>query len=141
MFGREFPDGGMNQAGLSISEMTLRGTRYPAGPFTTRLYHHAWMQYLLDNFATVPEVIDSLETVVPEGHCEWHFFLADREGRAAVIEFLDGRTVVRTGDALPWKLLTNSSYAEALTLLSEFEGFGGSRRLEPTPTPGLTCAS
>lgn len=133
VFGKEFPDGGMNESGLYVGEMTLRGTKYPTGPYLTRLYHHAWVQYLLDNFSTVPEVIDALASVVPEGHCEWHFFVSDREGRAAVIEFLEGRTVVRTGEALPWKLLTNSSYVESLTLLSEFEGFGGSRMLKPAP--------
>jgi len=133
VFGRQFPDGGMNEAGRCISEMTLRGTRYPEGPYLTRLYHHAWVQYLLDSFATVPEVIDSLANVVPEGHCQWHFFAADREGRAAVIEFLDRKVVVRTGDALPWKLLTNSTYEDGLGLLAEFEGFGGLRKLEPAP--------
>ncbi len=133
VFGREFPDGGMNEAGLYLGEMTLRGTRYPTGSGLTRLYHGAWIQYLLDSFATVPEVIDSLSRVVPEGHCQWHFFVSDREGRAAVIEFLDGKTVVRTGEALPWSLLTNSTYEAGLLLLAEFEGFGGTRKLEPTP--------
>jgi penicillin V acylase-like amidase (Ntn superfamily) len=133
VFGREFPDGGMNEAGLYVGEMTLRGTRYPTESGLTRLYHGAWIQYLLDSFATVPEVVDALGKVVPEGHCQWHFFVSDREGRAAAIEFLDGKTVVRTGDALPWKLLTNSTYDAGLSLLAEFEGFGGSRKLEPTP--------
>lgn len=133
VFGREFPDGGMNEAGLYVGEMTLRGTRYPTESGLTRLYHGAWIQYLLDGFATVPEVIDSLANVVPEGHCQWHFFVSDREGRAAAIEFLDGKTVVRTDDALPWKLLTNSTYEAGLSLLAEFDGFGGTRKLEPAP--------
>lgn len=133
VFGREFPDGGMNEAGLYVGEMTLRGTRYPTGSALTRIYHGSWIQYLLDSFATVPEVLEDLDRVVPEGHCQWHFFIADREGRAAVIEFLDGVTVVHTGDALPWKLLTNSTYGDGLALLAEFKGFGGSRELAPTP--------
>lgn len=133
VFGREFPDGGMNEAGVYVGEMTLRGTRYPAGGDLVTVYHHAWIQYLLDSFATVSEVLDSLSTVVPEGHCQWHFFVADREGRAAVVEFIEGRTVVRTGDRLPWKLLANSSYDESLELLAEFEGFGGSRTVELAP--------
>lgn len=130
VFGREFPDGGMNEAGLYVGEMTLLGTVYPMDPAPRRLYHHSWIQYLLDSFATVPEVLDSLSRVVPEGHCQWHFFAADREGRAAVVEFLEGRTVVRAGDDLPWKLLTNSTYAAALEQLPQFEGFGGGRTIE-----------
>lgn len=132
-FGREFPDGGMNEAGLYVGEMTLRGARYPTESGLTRLYHHAWVQYLLDSFATVTEAIDGIGKVVPEGHCQWHFFVSDREGRTAVIEFLDGKTVVRTDDSLPWKLLTNSTYEAGLSLLAEFEGFGGARKLEPAP--------
>jgi choloylglycine hydrolase len=132
VFGREFPDGGMNEAGLYVGEMTLLGTIYPTAPGLARLYHHAWIQYLLDGFATVPEALDSLSRVVPEGHCQWHFFVADREGRAAAIEFIDGATVVHAGETLPWKLLTNSTYAAGLDLLPQFEGFGGSRKLELT---------
>lgn len=78
-------------------------------------------------------MIDDLARVVPEGHCQWHFFVSDRAGRAAAIEFLDGKTFVRTGDSLPWKLLTNSTYGDGLALLAEFEGFGGSRKLAPAP--------
>lgn len=129
VFGREFPDGGMNEAGLYAGEMTLRGTVYPTDPGLAKLYHHAWIQHLLDSYATVPEVLASLSRVTPEGHCQWHFFVSDREGRAAAIEFTGGRTVVYTGESLPWKLLTNSTYAAGLELLTGFEGFGGDRKI------------
>ena len=48
---------------------------------------------------------------------------------------------MHTGDALPWKLLTNSTYEDGLGVLAEFEEFGGSRRLEPAPDCVRTCAS
>ena len=123
----------MNEAGLCISEMTLRGTRYPG-----RAVPH-------------PSVPPRLGAVPARqlrnraggdrqprerrarGHCQWHFFVSDRDGRAAVIEFLDGKTVVRTGDALPWKLLTNSTYEGRPVAARRVRGFGGSRRLEPAP--------
>lgn len=126
-FGKEFIDGGANEAGLYVGEMTLMATQWPESP-SVNAYHHQWMQYLLDNHASVPEALASLEKVVPAGHCRWHFFLADRDGRTAVVEFLDGRTTVFTGDAMPVPVLCNSRYDRELKRLAEFEKSG--ERLE-----------
>ena len=128
--GREFIDGGMNEAGLYVGEMTLLGSEYPEGPSLTRIYHHAWMQYLLDNFSTVQEVIDSLANVVPDGHCQWHFMVADREGRAAVIEFDEKKTHVYSGGTLPWPVSTNYTYPSCLKKLATFASFGGTRPID-----------
>lgn len=131
---REFLDGGMNEAGLYVGEMTLLGSVYPSDPKVPAFYHHQWMQYLLDSFATVPEVLDSLAGARPDGHCQWHFFVADREGRAAVIEFLDGRAVVRTGDTLPIPVLGNLAYDDEMKALAEYEGFGGTKKVDYADT-------
>ncbi len=131
VFGREFPDGGMNEAGLYAGEMTLMGTVWPDAPHLPRMYHHQWIQYLLDNFATVDEALASLSKALPEGHCRWHFFLADRGGRAAVVEFLKGKPVVYEGKTLPYKILCNDPYAAELLDLPNYEGFGGTKKPEP----------
>ena len=127
---REFIDGGINEAGLYVGELTLLGTVYPSDPKLPAFYHHHWMQYLLDNFATVPEVLDSLAGARPDGHCQWHFFVADREGRAAVIEFLSGRAVIHTAERLPVKVLGNLAYDDEMKALGAFEGFGGSKKVD-----------
>lgn len=132
VFGKEFPDGGMNEKGLYVGEMTLLGSVYPADPALVRIYHHAWMQYLLDNFATVPEVLESLFKVTVDGHCQWHFLVADRDGRAAAIEFDEGKTLTYTGDQLPVKVLTNTTYPSCLKKLAKFAGFGGTREIDYT---------
>ena len=36
--GREFPDGGMNETGLFIEEMTLTGTKFPEDPSKPRIF-------------------------------------------------------------------------------------------------------
>lgn len=131
VFGREFPDGGMNEAGLYVGEMTLIGTVWPEDPGVPRMYHHQWIQYLLDNFATVDEAVASLSKVLPEGHCKWHFFLADKGGRAAVVEFLNGKPIVYKGKALPYKILCNDPYDGELKDLANYEGFGGTKKPEP----------
>lgn len=130
VFGREFPDGGMNEAGLYVGEMTLLGSVYPSDPSLVKMYHHAWMQYLLDSFESVPEVLASLAKVVPEGHCQWHFFVADRAGRSAVIEFEEGKTLTYTGESLPVRVSTNYTYPSCLKRLAEFEGFGGTSPID-----------
>ena len=131
VFGREFPDGGMNEAGLYVGEMTLMGTVWPEDSLLPRMYHHQWIQYLLDNFATVDEAVASLSKALPEGHCQWHFFLADKGGRAAVVEFLKGQPVVYKGEALPYKILCNDPYDGELRDLPNYEGFGGTKKAEP----------
>jgi hypothetical protein len=124
--GRECIDGGMNEAGLYVGEMTLMGTQYPEVPHAPRMYQVLWMQYLLDCYATVPQVVAHLGDVQLDGTCQWHFFVADRDGNAAVIEFLDLRPVIHAGSALPIPLLCNAAYQSELDSLAHYAGFGGS---------------
>ena len=91
MFGKEFPDGGLNEAGLYIGEMTLFGTKYPQGKGLPKIYHNQWLQYILDNFETVEQVLASLSQVIMDGHCQWHFFTVDKLGNTAAIEFPGGQ--------------------------------------------------
>jgi len=128
--GREFVDGGLNEAGLYIGEMTLLGSAYPTDKKLPAFYHHMWMQYLLDSFDGVPQVLDSLTGARVDGHCQWHFFVADRQGRAAVIEFIDGRAVVHTDANLPIPVLGNLAYDNEMKALTEFEGFGGAKKVD-----------
>jgi penicillin V acylase-like amidase (Ntn superfamily) len=129
-FGREFPDGGINEAGFYAGETTLLGSLYPSAGSRPKIYHHQWIQYLLDNFETVDQVLADLGNVVVEGHCQWHFFIADKSGQAAVIEFIQGKTIVHSGANLPMKILCNSAYAEEMTKLAEYEGFGGQKTVD-----------
>ena len=48
-------DGGANEQGLYIGEMTLFGTKF-LETNNPKFHHHFFMQYILDNFATVTEV-------------------------------------------------------------------------------------
>jgi penicillin V acylase-like amidase (Ntn superfamily) len=126
-FGKEFIDGGMNETGFYVGEMTLIGTEYPKNDALPKIYHHQWMQYLLDNYSTVQEALESLPKLLIDGHCQWHFFIADRTAKAAVIEFLKGKTVIYKDKNLPFKVLCNKSYSRELDSLNLFIGFGGTR--------------
>ncbi len=90
--GRDFIDGGMNEAGLYVGEMTLRSTIRPPQGKLPRIEPRLWMQYLLDNFTSVDEVITSLETVAVGGPTTWHFFVADRLGETAASKYWRARS-------------------------------------------------
>ncbi len=126
-FGREFPDGGLNEAGLYVGEMTLMRTVWPKDGGQARFYHNQWMQYLLDNFGTVEEALSSLDRALPEGHCKWHFLLADKGGDTAVVEFLEGKPVVYRGATLPYPILCNDPYQPEVDEIKMFAGFGGTK--------------
>lgn len=123
-YGREFPNGGMNRAGLAMHALWLDGSSYPAseGPAIDALQ---WIQYCLDSFKTVDEVAASARTMAISSPASLHFFACDAAGSCAVIEFLDGAPVIRAGDELPLPLLTNSSYAGSIAALDRSLGYGG----------------
>jgi penicillin V acylase-like amidase (Ntn superfamily) len=129
-FGKEFIDDGMNEKGLYIGEMTLIGTEYSKNDKLPKIYHHQWLQYILDNFSTVNEALESLSKILVEGHCQWHFFIADKTGDAAVVEFLEGNPVVYKDKNLPYKVLCNKTYAREIDSLKLFSGFGGKRPID-----------
>lgn len=110
--GREFPYGGMNEAGLVIEQMWLQEARYPETDNRYGLSELNWIQYQLDNAATVQDVIDSDALVRISGTsvATLHFLVADAGGDVATIEFLDGIMIVHRGAGLPYPVLANCTY-------------------------------
>jgi penicillin V acylase-like amidase (Ntn superfamily) len=115
--GRDIPNFGINEAGLVIGTMLLKGTRYPEADDRASMVEDSWIQYQLDTSADVADVMASDRKVRITGPSPAHFLVADRSGRAATIEFLDGRMVVHTGDSLPVAALTNSTYEDSLRFI------------------------
>ncbi|MFD6857588.1 linear amide C-N hydrolase [Rhodococcus sp. NPDC060090] len=137
---------GMNEAGLAghilwLTESTY-GTYDKSKP---ALSMAVWMQYFLDNFATVDEAVSWIDRtgvqVVPLGDPATgevpavHLALDDATGDSAVIEYLDGKAVVwHSRDHV---VMTNSpTYDKQIELLKQIEGFGGDK-----PIPGTDLAS
>ena len=112
-YGRDFPSGGMNEAGLVIELMWLEGSRYPAPDQRPAVDVLQWIQYNLDNHATVAEVLAADPKIRVAGQVPLHYLVADRKGGVAAVEFLDGRLVAHTGESLPVAALANSTYEES----------------------------
>lgn len=114
--GREFPYGGMNEAGLVIEQMWLQEAKYPAADDRYGMNELQWMQYQLDNSASVKYVIDSDSlvriTYMPTSFL--HFLVSDASGDVATIEYLDGKMVVHRGEQLPYSVLANCIYENSL---------------------------
>jgi penicillin V acylase-like amidase (Ntn superfamily) len=131
-YGRDFPSGGMNEAGLVIELMWLEGSRYPAPDARPALDVLQWIQYNLDTHATITEVLAADQKVRIAGDVPLHYLVADRKGQVASVEFLDGRMVAHTGKDLAVAALTNSTYAASEKSRQEAKA----RRLTPPPGPG-----
>jgi penicillin V acylase-like amidase (Ntn superfamily) len=114
-YGKEFPTGGMNEKGLVVELMWLDETQYPAADNRAALNVLQWVQYQLDNHATVSEIIasDKLIRIDNDGP-PLHYLVADASGKSATIEFLNGKMVVHQGSELPFSVLTNSTYESSV---------------------------
>jgi len=122
-FGKDFPDGGMNEAGLYIWEMS-EDADYPKNDKLPKLNQMNWMQYILDNCATLEEAIQCASSIEIEGW-GWHYFVGDVHGNTAAIAFIDAKVVVHKGEDMPVPGLFNTPYERELELLKYYKGFGG----------------
>lgn len=126
VYGREMPTGGINEAGLVVENMQLAASRYPAPdarPFITRTQ---WIQYQLDNFSTVKELIESdAELRIFRGMGPGiHYLCIDRQGNSAVIEFFDGKMAYYINGAMPFRVLANSTYTDSVAHFKSLEKTG-----------------
>jgi choloylglycine hydrolase len=119
-WGCEFPCRGMNETGLAIGEMTLPGTKFPEPDVRPSLNLEQWIQYQLDNSATVEEVIASDEVLRldPTAYSS-HFFVADSSGNCVTMEWMNGRLVYHTKESLPVKVITNSTYESLIEFYAQ----------------------
>jgi choloylglycine hydrolase len=108
-YGRELPNGGMNEAGLVVEVMWLDSSKYPPIDARPTVSELQWIQYQLDNFSTVKEMVaaaDKLRISLVYGKV--HYLACDATGACGAFENVDGKMVVA-----PAHVLTNHTYAES----------------------------
>lgn len=108
--GKEMPYGGMNEKGLVVEMLWLEDTRFNISENKTYLNELEWIQYQLDNFQTVDEVVANVETLKTypiKGKI--HYILADTNGKSVIIEYLDGKPMIYEKEANTCQAITNKS--------------------------------
>lgn len=92
-----------------------------------------WIQFQLDNFETITEVIDNLSTLkisklLPA--LNLHYFICDKNGDCVTVEFWGGKAFpLRIEDGFP-PLLNNYPYSISINILKEYLPFGGKRKVK-----------
>jgi choloylglycine hydrolase len=99
-----------------VELMWLDEAQYPPADGRGALPTLQWIQYQLDNSATVQGVLDSDRAVriSGAGSAKIHFLVADANGDVATIEFLGGKMVTHRGQQLPFPVLTNDTYERSV---------------------------
>ena len=131
-YGREFPMGGINETGLVVELTALPNAMYPPKDDRPVISSLQWIQYQLDNYSKVEDVIASdshIRIYEPPEVLRAHFLVADKEGNCATIEFINGNMVCHTRKTLPIKVLANSVYNESMEYVKHFKGFGGNQSI------------
>ena len=110
--GREFANGGMNEAGLVLSTMELMASELPEPDERMPYDSGALIQHVLDTCGSVQEAVEAISRtrLVDDGNSPSHFLITDASGDCAAIEYIDGETVCFSGETLPIKAMANMPY-------------------------------
>lgn len=125
---------GINEQGLTAHGLYLDNTKYERRDSRPGVSNLLWVQYFLDNFATVDEAVAHLQDFqiisVEVGGREWpvHLALEDATGNSAIVEYLNGKMVVHKGSQ--YTIMANEPpLEEQLANLKRYKLFGGNLAL------------
>jgi choloylglycine hydrolase len=118
---------GLNERGFAGHMLYLNAAGFgPRDPSKPAVHAGLWLQYLLDNAASVDEALALLENIqiVPaeaRGHkASVHLAIEDASGDSAIIEYIDGKLVIHHGRQ--YRVMTNDPpYDEQLALLKALD--------------------
>ncbi|MGO2880680.1 MAG: linear amide C-N hydrolase [Halomonas sp.] len=126
---------GMNEKGLVANLLWLAEAEYPEfGPDDEGLSVAAWVQYVLDNFATVDEAVEALRDepfVVVSAEipgttrfATLHLSISDAKGDNAIFEYIGGKLTIHHDTS--YNVVTNSpTFEQQLTLDDYWRQIGG----------------
>lgn len=126
-FGREFPNGGMNEAGLVIDALELTTSVFPTPDARSSFNELQFIQYVLDNYSSILELKKDLAAlrISPVGSA-LHYFVCDVKA-CMTIEYINGVVSTHEGVELPISGLANNTYQEHIDYAKDFLTFGGSK--------------
>lgn len=126
---------GMNEKGLVANLLWLGEVGYPErNENIPGLNTSVWIQYLLDNCATVNEAVEAMQSAqfqivggkMPFGTfaAPLHVSISDASGDNAIFEFIGGSLVTHHGKE--YKVMTNSpTYEKQLAITDYWRNIGG----------------
>lgn len=133
---------GMNEKGLVANLLWLAESEYPQWDGKTpSLSIAAWLQYMLDNFATVSEAVAFTEKgtfqvvsdMMPDGArmATLHLSLSDDTGDSAIFEYVEGKLKIHHSRS--YQVMTNSPVFDQQLALNEYwKTIGGTTFLPGT---------
>ncbi len=136
---------GMNEAGLVANLLWLTESDYPEWDGDTPgLSVSVWIQYVLDNFATVADAVEnhrneefvvvSDEIPTEDRFATVHLSLSDATGDSAIFEYLDGELTIHHDRE--YQVMTNSPpFDRQLALAEYWSEIGGTVMLPGTNRP------
>ena len=136
---------GVNEKGLAGHILWLAESEYgDPDPDRPQLAMSIWLQFFLDNFASVAEAVRWAEENNPQvipmtdptggSKPAIHLAIDDASGDSAIFEYIDGKLDIYHSEDY-WVMTNSPSYDQQLELVKKYEGLGGDQ-----PLPG-TCAA
>lgn len=121
--GKEMPYGGMNEKGLVVEMLWLDDTRFNISDDKAYLNELEWIQYQLDNFQRVEEVITHIEELkIYPIKGKIHYIVADTHGKSVIIEYLDGKPKIYEKEANACQAITNKSVVFSEKYITNLQG-------------------
>jgi len=136
---------GVNEKGLSGHALYLaeENSFPPRDPKQPGIGVMQWVQYYLDNYATVAEAVEAQKSwpfqiesmILPNGFPTLvHVSLSDKTGDSAVIEFIGGKA--RIHHDRRFTVMTNEpTFDKQIQNLKQYRNFGGDKPLPGDRTP------
>lgn len=134
---------GMNEPGLMVNMLYLAESQYPTPSSSdTRkpLSVSLWAQYMLDNFATVEEAVETIRqepfyvvsVSTPDGQPGTvHLSLSDATGDSAIFQYVNGQLMIH--HSRDYQVMANSPvFDQQLALNAYWEQIGGTTMLPGT---------
>ncbi|MGV1015284.1 MAG: linear amide C-N hydrolase [Methyloceanibacter sp.] len=137
---------GLNEKGLAAHVLELADAAYEPKDGRAELPSPWWTQYVLDNFATVSEVVEAHRSGKFRVTAAWseaagympgigvHLAVEDASGDSAIFEHIKGELVIHHGPE--YRVMTNEPpLDEMLERIKRYKPFGGTEEIPGTIEP------
>lgn len=126
---------GINEKGLAVNLLVLAESEFPMrDPGQKAISVSVWVQYFLDNFATVAEAVTQMDAsgfqvvsgLMPDGSrmASFHVAVSDAAGDSAIFEYLAGKLTVH--HSKEYAVMTNSpTFDQQLAINQYWTTIGG----------------